>query len=104
MEPVAPLAAVLIGQTFHRGVGELDRETYRTEQARRPGLGRRVRVLATADALSEPVWYTGIVMRTRPGGFQLQMKGVSPTWFSSKEQWFYAEPLFGKPRTPSRRP
>jgi len=64
-----------------------------------PTVGRRVRVLAKSEALAEPVWYTGIVTATRLHAFQLRMNGLTPAWFNTSDRWFYAEPLFAKPKT-----
>jgi hypothetical protein len=67
-----------------------------------PTVGRRVRVLARSEALTESTWYTGTVLATRGGQFQLRMDGLPAAWFSADDRWFYVEPLFGKPGTVSR--
>ena len=63
-------------------------------------VGRRVRVFARSEALVRPVWYCGIVVATAPRAFRIQMDGLPPAWFLSKEQWTYVEPLPGESKTP----
>jgi hypothetical protein len=78
--------------------------TTTTQLARPPTVGRRVRVLAKSEALTESTWYTGNVVATKGGQFQLRMHGLPAAWFSANDTWFYAEPLFAKPKTLSRSP
>jgi hypothetical protein len=65
-----------------------------------PTVGRRVRVFARSEALVRPVWYCGIVVATAPRAFKIQMDGLPPAWFLSREEWTYMEPTLGDSKTP----
>ena len=56
-----------------------------TKLARPPTVGRRVRVLAKSEALTELTWYTGNVVATKGSEFQLRMDGLSAAWFSAND-------------------